>query len=51
MKEDLSRNSGFIEQLVEHAFISEILQETYYGFDRMVEVLRSEIDASGSDFP
>ncbi|MCF7675643.1 MAG: hypothetical protein K9M97_09885 [Akkermansiaceae bacterium] len=47
--EDAFRKSGFFEQLVEHAFISEILQEVYYGSGRIVEVLRSEIDASGYD--
>ncbi len=47
--EDASRKSSFFEQLVEHTFISEILQEVYYGSGRLVEVLRSEIDASGYD--
>lgn len=47
--EDASRKSGFFEQLVEHAFISEILQEVYFGSGRVVEVLRSEVDAYGYD--
>lgn len=42
-------NSSFYEQLVEHVFISEILQEAYYGHDHTIEVLRAEIDASGYD--
>lgn len=41
--------SSFYEQLVEHVFISEVLQEAWYGFGQAVEVLRSEIDASGYD--
>ncbi|WP_145349641.1 hypothetical protein [Roseimaritima multifibrata] len=41
--------SSFFEQLVEHVFISELLQEVYYRFGMVVEVLRSEIDASGYD--
>jgi len=37
------------EQLVEHAFISELLQEAWYRYGKAVEVLRSEIDSSGYD--
>ena len=47
--EDASRKSSFIEQLVEHAFVSEILQEVYYGRGQVVEVLRSEVDSYGYD--
>lgn len=47
--EDPSRKSGFFEQLVEHAFISEILQEVYFGCGQVIEVLRSEVDAYGYD--
>jgi hypothetical protein len=47
--EDAFRKSCFFEQLVEHAFVSEILQEVYFGRGQVVEVLRSEIDASGYD--
>ncbi|MDP3849819.1 MAG: hypothetical protein Q8Q59_04890 [Luteolibacter sp.] len=47
--EDTFRKSTFFEQLTEHVFISEILQESYYGNGMTVEVLRSEIDASGYD--
>lgn len=41
--------SSFFEQLVEHAFVSEILQEVYYGRGQVVEVLRSEVDSYGYD--
>lgn len=41
--------SSFFEQLVEHVFISELLQEAWYGLGVMIEVLRSEVDASGFD--
>lgn len=41
--------SSFYEQLVEHAFVSEVLQECFYTHGRTVEVLRSEVDASGYD--
>jgi hypothetical protein len=43
------RNSNFFEQLVEHVFISEVLQEAWYEFGKIVEVLRSEVDGSGFD--
>ncbi len=42
-------NSTFYEQLVEHVFITEVLQEVWYSFGKMAEVLRSEIDTSGYD--
>lgn len=41
--------SSFYEKLAEHVFISEILQETWYGFGKITEVLHSEVDASGYD--
>lgn len=47
--EDTFLKSAFYEQLVEHVFISEVLQEAFYGFGNTVEVLRSEVDASGYD--
>jgi hypothetical protein len=46
---DTYLKSTFIEQLVEHVFIAEVLQETWYGFGKTVEVLHSEVDASGYD--
>jgi len=41
--------SMFYEQLVEHIFISEVLQEAWYRHGKTVEVLHAEIDASGYD--
>lgn len=41
--------SSFYEQLVEHVFIAELLQEAWFRHHETVEVLRSEIDASGFD--
>jgi hypothetical protein len=41
--------STFYQQLVEHVFIAEVLQEAWFGFDQVVEVLRAEVDASGYD--
>jgi hypothetical protein len=34
--------SNFYEQLVEHAFISELLQEAWFRYGKTVEVLRLE---------
>lgn len=47
--EDTYLKSSFYEQLVEHVFISEVLQEVWFHFGKTVEVLRSEVDASGYD--
>jgi hypothetical protein len=47
--EDTYLKSSFYEQLVEHVFISEVLQEVWFRFKKTVEVLRSEVDASGYD--
>jgi hypothetical protein len=47
--EDAYLLSNFFEQLVEHAFVSEILQEVYYGRGQVVEVLRSEVESNGYD--
>ena len=41
--------SSFYEQLVEHTFISELLQEVHYKHRKTVEVLKSEVDAYGYD--
>jgi hypothetical protein len=49
LDENTFRKSAFYEQLVEHVFISEVLQEAWYRFGETVEVLRSEVDASGYD--
>lgn len=48
-EDDVYLFSSFFEQLVEHAFVSEILQEVYYGRGQAVEVLRSEVDSYGYD--
>ena len=47
--EQVSVKSNFYEQLAEHVFISEILQEAFFRFGKTVEVLHSEIDNSGYD--
>lgn len=47
--ETTSTKSSFYAQLVEHVFISEVLQEAWFGYGHTVEVLRSEVDASGYD--
>jgi len=41
--------STFYEQLIEHVFISELLQEAWFRFGMIVDVLRPEIDSSGYD--
>lgn len=46
---DESLNSSFYEQLVEHKFISELLQEACFRYGKTIEVLRSEVDAYGYD--
>jgi len=43
------QKSTFYEQLIEHAFISELLQEGWFRFGKIIEVLRSEVDSSGYD--
>ena len=47
--DDAYLKSMFYEQLVEHVFVSEVLQEVWYFFGETVEVLRSEVDSSGYD--
>jgi hypothetical protein len=47
--DDAYLKSMFYEQLVEHVFVSEVLQEIWYYFGETVEVLRSEVDSSGYD--
>jgi hypothetical protein len=41
--------SSFYEQLVEHVFVAELLQEAWFRHGEIIEVLRSEVDASGFD--
>ncbi len=48
-KTTLSTHSTFYEQLIEHLFISEVLQEMRFRFDQWPEILKAEIDASGYD--
>lgn len=47
--ESYYKHSTFFEQMTEHVFISEILQEAWFRYGKIIEVLRSEIDASGYD--
>lgn len=47
--DDTYLKSTFYEQLVEHVFVSEVLQEVWYSFRKTVEVLRSEVDVFGYD--
>jgi hypothetical protein len=47
--DDAFLRSSFIESLVEHVFISEVLQEVWYTHRKTIEVLRSEVDSSGYD--
>lgn len=42
-------HSQFYENLVEHAFLSELLQEVWFQRHQIVEVLRAETDAFGYD--
>lgn len=44
-----SLKSTFYQQLVEHVFIAEVLQEAWFGYQRIVEILRAEVDTSGFD--
>lgn len=39
----------FYEQVTEHTFLSEILQEAWFRYSQQIEVLKSEIDAYGFD--
>jgi hypothetical protein len=48
-RDESSRKSSFYEKMVEHVFISEVLQEAWYRYKKAVEVLRSEVDSSGYD--
>ncbi len=41
--------SSFYEQMVEYRFLSELLQEVWFRFGKVVEVLHSKVDASGYD--
>src|SRR5438105_9695669 len=43
------RQSSFRENLLEHIFIAEVLQEAWCRRRQVIEVLRSEVDDSGYD--
>lgn len=47
--EEKSINSRFIENMIEHAFISEIVQEAWIMNNGKLEILRPEVDDSGYD--
>ena len=49
LKTTLSTHSIFYEKLIEHLFISEVLQEMRFRYNKWPEVLKAEIDASGYD--
>lgn len=49
MANETSLESSFYEQMVEHVFLSEVLQEAWYGFKEKVAVLRPEVDNEGYD--
>ena len=53
LKEWLKRvgyeESRTVEKLVEHIFLSEVLQECWFRRRQIVEVLRAEVDAAGYD--
>lgn len=44
-----SIHSTFYENMTEHMFLSELIQETWFGFNEKIEVLRSEVDDAGYD--
>jgi len=43
------RYSTIREQMIEHLFISELMQEAWFGRKQPIEVLRSEVDLWGYD--
>ena len=48
--DDKTINSSFIENMIEHVFISEMLQEAWLNRNHLkLEVLRAEVDESGYD--
>ncbi len=49
MVSETSRYSSFYEQMVEHVFLAEMLQEAWYRFGQRVAVLRPEVDNEGYD--
>jgi hypothetical protein len=49
VRESDTHHSSFREKLLEHVFISELLQEAWLKQGRKIEVLRSEVDDCGYD--
>lgn len=47
--EQTSRESHYVEKLMEHVFLGELLQECWFHRKKVVEVLRAEVDAAGYD--
>ncbi len=43
------RESSFREKMLEHVFVSELLQEIWLGRGGTIEVLHSEVDSAGYD--
>ena len=43
------QHSVFYEKMTEQLFIAELLQEAWLGFNKKIEVLRSEVDDAGYD--
>lgn len=41
--------SSFREKMLEHVFVSELLQEAWFRHGRTIEVLRAEVDSEGYD--
>jgi hypothetical protein len=46
---DESIHSRFFEQMTNHVFLADLLQEAWYGFGKRIEVLRGEVDSDGYD--
>jgi hypothetical protein len=47
--DEKTKDSSFIENIVEHTFISELMQEAWLSKKKKLEILRSEVDDSGYD--
>ena len=43
------RESNFREKMLEHVFVSELLQEAWFRYGMTIEVLHSEVDSAGYD--
>ena len=44
-----NHESSSREKMLEHVFVSELLQEAWFRYGRTLEVLRSEVDSAGYD--